>query len=807
MIKEIKNWSMRYRDYEVMECTAPCSVYSVLLKNKKIENPFYGTNEKKVQDIPNHDVSFSAEYELSQKEMEEESLYLEFCGIDTLSEIYINGKMVAGTDNMHVRYRVDIRAYSKIGKNSVEVLIKSPTRYMDMMNQKENVWIVSHTYPGMSYLRKALYMGGWDWGPRLLDMGIWQPVYLNAVSGAQISDIAIEQEHHDGIVELTIKTELENETDGCELYLRFGGKEYCFDSNVCKITVTEPKLWWPNGLGEQPLYNVEVILKEDDEIKDRKEKRIGLRTLTVSQDEDEWGREFCFKVNGKKIFAKGANYIPEKNILSERSSENTRELLESCRTANFNCLRVWGGGYYPEDYFFDYCDEMGIIVWEDFMFACMDIVLTEELENSIRTEITQQVKRLRHHASLGLFCGNNEIEESFKNWGRPAPNERRIRDYCKLFHEIIPEICAEYAPSIFYWPSSPSTDGNFDTTKDDNFGDNHVWWQWKYGMPVDFFKVIFSRFCSEFGMQSISSKRDLEKVVDKKQFRLFTDQMDMHQKSDYMSTAKILRYTCEKYGYLTDMDGIIYASQICQSDAICYTAEHFRRNYGRCMGALYWQLNDVWPGFSWSSIDSRNQWKALHYDIKKSFNPILLIACNDKSTGEIYAEVINETLAEFRGRIIAEIKDMNLNTLKENAFDVAVGSFGKQKYNVFDENDMTGDKLDVFVLIRLIDNDGNEIMKKSIIFGQPYELRLLKPNIKVNVTKSEDTVTLSLSSDCLARRVMLDIPDGNSTLSDNYFDITSKGPVNIRFNSELSVNDIRSRLCIMSEFDIINRNS
>ncbi len=388
---------------------------------------------------------------------------------------------------------------------------------------------------------------------------------------------------------------------------------------VLTSSIHNPKLWWPNGYGDQPLYKVQVeLLDEDGTVLETITKRIGLRTLTISQEKDLWGKEFAFCVNGVKIFAMGGNYIPEDCIYSRITPEVQKYLLESCKRANFNCVRVWGGGYYPSDHFYDLCDEMGLIVWQDLMFACNVYDLTEEFEDNITKEITENVKRLRHHASLGLWCGNNEMESAWDHWPEVQSESKYLRaDYIKMFEYVIPKAVRAADSETFFWQSSPSSGGCFDDPDDENRGDCHYWDVWHGQKPFTDYQKHYFRFCSEFGFQSFPCLKTVESFTEEKDRNIFSRVMENHQKNP-AANGKILYYLSENFRYPENFRKLLYVSQILQGMAMKYGVDHWRRHRGRCMGTLYWQINDNWPVASWASIDYFGRWKALHYMAKNS---------------------------------------------------------------------------------------------------------------------------------------------------------------------------------------------
>ena len=371
----------------------------------------------------------------------------------------------------------------------------------------------------------------------------------------------------------------------------------------------------------------------------------------------------------------GANYIPEDNLLARTSFEKTEKLLKDSVEANFNMVRIWGGGHYPEDYFFDLCDRLGLIVWQDFMFACSAYQLTDEFLDTVKKEAVDNIKRLRHHASLGIWCGNNEVEEGWVYWGWPQDPKRKT-DYIKLFEFILPDIVKEHDPETFYWSSSPSSGGGFDEPRDPNRGDMHYWEVWHGLKPFTEYRKYFFRFCSEFGFQSFPALKTVESFTLPEDRNIFSHVMESHQKNSG-ANGKILYYLSENFLYPKDFDSLLYASQLLQAEAIKYGVEHWRRNRGRCMGSLYWQLNDCWPVASWSSIDSFGRWKALHYFAKKFYSPILLSIEEEGKTASIH--VTNETMQDVQGLIEWKLRTNTSEVLKEGLAEINVEKLSARK--------------------------------------------------------------------------------------------------------------------------------
>ena len=512
-------------------------------------------------------------------------------------------------------------------------------------------------------------------------------------------------------------------------------------------------------------------------VEDTWKKRIGLRTMTMQRKKDQYGESFAHEVNGKAFFAMGADYIPEEHLLGRRSEEKTRKLLEDCKLANFNVIRVWGGGFYPDDWFFDICDELGLVVWQDFMFACSVYELTPEFEANIRKEFADNIKRLRHHASLGLWCGNNEME-MFVDERCWVTKASEVRDYLFMYERIIPEVLREYDPETFYWPASPSSGGSFDNPNDPDRGDVHYWKVWHGNRPFSEYRKHFFRYASEFGFQALPSQKTIETFTeDPDDWNLFSYIMERHQRN-YGANGKIMNYMQQTYRYPGDFDTVIYASQLLQADAIRYGVEHFRRNRGRCMGAVYWQLNDCWPVISWSSIDYTGRWKALHYYAKRFFAPVM-ISCQEESwlTQEanmnrqhfqfeksIHLNVTNETLKDREILVKWYVRNAAAEILREEHAKIqvpALESVWLPKAEL--------PEIDVFTQYVSFEawENGKCISEGTVIFSYPKYFRYENPELSCKVEGNQITV----SSPVYAKSVEILNEQEDLVLSDNYFDL------------------------------------
>lgn len=783
MIRSLNNdWRMKKAGDSISYvCEVPCSVYKTLTESGVLENPFYRENELKSTSICEDDYDFFTEFEIDDEFLSEDFVKLCFDGIDTLSEIYLNNTLIGETDNMHCQWEYEVKSLLKAGKNRLEVKCKSPNNYVKKKQAERWLWGVGHCLDGYTHLRKVHCMFGWDWGPKLPDMGIWRDVKLVSYSSGRISDLYFTQNHSENKVELNCFVNAENYScDGVSLEIISPDGEIVANlkapleensTNICCV-IENPQLWWANGYGEQPLYKTIVSLLKNGKVVDSKTTNIGLRTLTVSQEADEWGNEFCFKLNGKKIFAMGANYIPEDQIVTRCSKEKTEKLLSDCVKANYNFIRVWGGGYYPYDWFYDYCDKAGLIVWQDFMFACSSYLLTEEFETAVRKEIRQNIIRLRNHASLGLWCGNNEIESAWEGWGLPEDNEAKA-DYLKLFEGIIPEILKELDPDTFYWPSSPSSGGGFKNSSSNHAGDMHYWDVWHNFKPIEDFRKYHYRFCSEYGFESLPSIKTVNTFADREKgdFNLTSPVMDNHQKCDF-GNEKIMYYLAQMVRYPYTFEELVYSSQLVQADSIRSNVEHMRRSRGRCMGSAYWQVNDSNPVISWSSIDYYGRWKPLHYCAKRFYAPVLL-SVDDSNPSYPVFNISNETMSEVEFKI-----RWNLRTNSSEILNC--GEFSGKILQLSSGNVLTAD-IGSFIstteekrsryLEYTLEIGGETVSTATTLFVRPKLFTFLDPKVKAEVTETDKEFIITLSALNYTKSVWLDLKTDDAVFSDNWFDI------------------------------------
>ncbi|MGI6701762.1 MAG: beta-mannosidase [Christensenellales bacterium] len=771
-----------------LTATVPGCNYTDLLNIGVIPDPFIGVNEKDLLWVGEKDWEYFKEFTVNKEFLDNDFIYLKISALDTLASVFINGSPVLTADNAFRIYDIDIKPYLTAGANEIKVVFLSPVNYI-----REGQKIVKYPYNntgigGAPHIRKPQCHFGWDWGPVLPVSGISGDIFIEGVKLGRIIDVRVLQEHLIDKVRLNVALTVrhfikENHLDADVILTAPGGKESAYSAKVTDeytaltIDIDNPVLWECNGMSDrevQPLYNVKVVLKHKGEALDTKSLNIGLRTIVLNAFPDKYGRSFEFVVNGVPVFMRGANWIPGDSFISRFGKEKTDYLIKSCRDANMNMLRVWGGGWYESEEFYDACDKYGILVWQDFMFACMayDFCNTDFIRN-VLNEVTDNVLRLRNRASLALWCGNNEIEMMSKLWILRRGFIRSGKDF---FYRILPEAVNALDGVTPYWYSSPSSGTYIKNPNSDNTGDTHLWQVWHGLKPYSYYRKKFSRFCSEFGFESLPDIETIEKFADKEDSDIKSPVMLSHQKC-VSGNDKILYYLTTRFFIPQEFTDLVYLSQISQMECVRDATEHFRRHTGRCMGALYWQLNDCWPVSSWSSVDYYGRWKALMYEARKFNAPVAISIDDNKTLMRVVA--VNDTGKPFKGSLNVRVMSFDGNELFIEKIVLNIPPLSALTVYQRDYKELVSGVKDRAVFIAEIDND--PMTRRTALFVKEKDAAFSKPEYDISVKETDGIAEISLKSNTYARYVMVKVAGIDAPLSDNYFDLIPNETKKITF--------------------------
>lgn len=767
-----ENWQFRNsKDQNWLPAKVPGTVHLDLMNNKIIQDPYKDENEKKVQWIENEDWDYQTAFMVSSQELKNDNIDLVFNGLDTFSEVYLNGKLLKKTDNMFRKWEIPVKQYLKAGKNTVQIKFTSAVN-----TGKELAKKVPFTMPESprSFVRKAQYQFGWDWGPRLVTAGIWKDVQLEFWNNAKIITVKdIQKRAADGSNDLHFDVEIYAQNAGnYTLDLNKTHQKISLKKGNNTISVpyetNEMKLWQPNGRGEANLYDFEVKLSKEQKKIDAKNIRIGIRTVELVQEKDEKGKSFYFKVNGQPLYIKGTNWIPGDSFSPRMTKEKYHKLIKDTKDANMNMIRIWGGGIYEDDEFYKACDENGILVWQDFMFAGSFYPADEAFLKNVKEEVKDQVNRLQNHPSIALWCGNNEIDEAIVNWGYQkqfnySKNDslQVWKDYKKLFHEVIPNALKENLKSDknIYWPSSPSIGWGHKESLTE--GDSHYWGVWWGEQPFEIYNEKVGRFMSEYGFQGTPTLETTKSMFSgTPDLSLQNPTIKAHEKHA-RGWDIINEYLKRDYKIPTDFVQYNYVSQLLQARGMQIAIEAHRRAKPYNMGTLYWQLNDCWPVVSWSSIDYLGNWKAFHYQAKRSFEPMLVSVAETEKNYDVY--LISDLLKELKTDIKFELIDFKGKILwKANQSDV-INSDVSKKIRSISKSELA--QFDLSGAVLKISAEKETTFEKLFFFNKPKDLKLSKPEITIRKISPTE---IEISTDILAKDVYL---IGDTHFSDNFFDL------------------------------------
>ncbi|MCA9893589.1 MAG: glycoside hydrolase family 2 protein [Anaerolineae bacterium] len=791
--------------------TVPGCVHTDLLAAGAIPDPFYRDNERLQSWIGEADWTYTRTFKVEDALLAYDAVLLRCHGLDTIATLTLNGTEIAKTENMFRTYEFDVKDLLKAGDNTLSIAFRSPmeyARYMDETMGEMAGWVEPMRVNSGAWIRKEPCNYGWDWGPKMPTAGIWRDIELVAYNTARIDDVLILQDHGENVVDLSIKLQAEslaNADLSAKVTLSLDGinisettVDLTGDSAEVKLTVNDPKLWWVNGLGEQPLYDVKVQLFADETLLDTLDKRIGLRVLRLETPEDAWGRAMFFSCNGVPFFAKGANWIPASPYPSVPNREFLDVFVKGAADTNMNMLRLWGGGIYEDDSFYDLCDEYGIAIWHDFIFACgVYPSFNDDWMANVRAEAIDNVRRVRHHASLAMWCGNNEIEQGMMDpsWVKSVGWD----DYHKLFRDLLGDVVAEYDPQRDYWQASPHSPGNELDPYDQTVGDTHLWSVWHGKEPFEWYRTRQDRFCSEFGFQSFPEPATANEFSAPEDRNITSYVMEHHQRSQ-IGNGTIIHYMLDWYQLPDGFDNLLWLSQILQGMAMKYAVEHWRRNMPRTMGTLYWQLNDMWPAPSWASIDWRGRWKALNYMARRFYQPLLVSGVEDTGAGTVDIHVTNDTTADVAATVVYAVTDVAGKAITRGEIETVARTINNTHVTTLDLSEQLAEYTARNLLVYLdLMVDGKRVSNNLVLFGRPKHMPFLDPQIDVAISAVDaSNYDVTLTAQAPALYVWLSLPDAQ--FSDNFIDLQADQPVTLRVvtPAAMSVTDLAKKLDVGS---------
>jgi beta-mannosidase len=811
----------------------PGCVHTDLLANKIIPDPYYRDNESKLQWIENADWEYRNTIQATPSLLRRKNIELVFEGLDTYADVFLNDKKVLSADNMFREWRVDLKPVLQPGANSILVVFHSVFPIAQKLKEEDR-WSSETNEDIKNYVRKAAYEYGWDWGPRFVTAGMWRPVYIESWDDARISDLFIEQKLiMKDLAVLDVQVEVTSSIRGpAEIHVAYseGGKtagsstESILHEGVNSLTVPvrieNPDLWYPNGYGAQALYRFTAQARLSKKLVDEKSVRTGLRSIILRRDFDQWGRSFAFVVNTIPVFAKGSDVIPFDSFPSRVTTQMYRQVLQAAHDTHMNIIRQWGGGYYETEEFYELCDELGVMVWQDFQFATP---IPWSLNENVTKEAEYQIRRLRNHPSIAIFVGNNELEWGFNafgadSWMTKLTEQGRIRmwqEYMALFSGILPARMANLYSEEPYWPASPSANYEWEANSDQS-GDVHDWEVWHgppqptpedpnsvAGPPASAYEKVIPRFMSEFGFQSFPETHTIDSFTLPEDRGPLTSVMNDHQKNHRISgNLRIHDYMQRDYPEPKDFASFVYMSQVQQADTVKLGAEHLRRNRPRTMGSIFWQLNDCWPVVSWASVDYYGRWKALQYYARRFYNDLLVSPHEENGVVSIY--VVSDRTADVTGSVRVRLMTFDGTVLLENSQSLTIPAQSSKSYWQIPMEDFprtSGYDPQKTVLSAELSVNNQVVSTNTLFFASFKDLQLPVPKITADLTTSGDGYRLKLSSNLFARDVYVSEGDYDTSYSDNYLDLFPGQSVEITIQSRATLEQLRSALKIVSMAD------
>lgn len=778
------------------DAKVPGTIHQDLLNHNRIPNPFYGMNEEAVQWVENEDWMYRTSFVVTEEQLNRDAAVLELDGLDTYADVFLNGALILRSDNMFVGHKVPVKSVLRKGENRLLIRFRSAVK--EALPQWETNGFDypadnDHSSKRVSiYTRKAPYSYGWDWGIRLATCGIWRPVRLVFSDVARIEDYYVRQASVsaskadvDNRLEITNVTSqpvsallkvayhyFANDTKEVHKQIELRPGE---NTISLPVMIDNPHLWMPNGWGEPSLYKFTASVSVDGVEVASQERQVGLRSIRVVMEDDEHGKSFYFEVNGHPMFAKGANFIPDDALLPNVTAERYKRIFEDVKAANMNMLRVWGGGIYEDDKFYDEADRNGILIWQDFLFACTTYPHDPLFLKRVEAEAEYNIKRLRGHASLAMWCGNNEIYEGVRYWGWKNKYTAEAfaemnRGYDVLFRQLLPDMVKRFDSDRFYMHGSPY-EANWGRPESWKIADSHNWGTWYGRKPFESFDSEIPRFMSEYGFQAFPEMKTIRTFAEEKDFELESPVMNAHQKAT-IGNALIKQTMSLYYKVPAKFEDLVYVGLVLQGQGMRHGIEAHRRNRPYCMGSLFWQLNDSWPVVSWSSIDYYGNWKAMQYQSQRAFAPVLINAI--KEGDDLCVYLISDELQDRDDvRLTVELMDFDG---KSHGKWTHSGKLSANTSMLFlkkrvDEFLSKQDAATSFLRFTLKAKNGAALADEVFYFAYPKDQKLSEARIETSVKRRGEAIEMTLKADKLARDIFIEVPVQGVRFSDNFFDL------------------------------------
>jgi beta-mannosidase len=857
------SWQFRKEgDAGWMRAAVPGTVHTDLLANNKIPDPFYRDNESKLQWIEKENWEYQGYFDLDQKTLDRQNIELVFNGLDTYADVYLNNELILRANNMFRTWTVDVKGLLRQRNNHLFIKFASAQNRVDSMAKS----VLPFVLPDNSrvYVRKAQYHFGWDWGPKFTTCGIWRKIDIQAwddvkVEDVYVKDFVIDTMLRDGqlvtfatvAAEITINSRLDkiynlalseavspqarkgevpasysNERNFVELLERIYVKK---GSNRYEVVfgIRNPELWWSAGMGKQKIYQLACDLYDANDMhaasREHFVSRFALRKIelvTVPDARSEFasalqdqtsqaGTTFYLRLNGLPVFIKGANYVPQSPFLPSVTSAHYQQLIENVKRANMNMLRVWGGGIYEADEFYRLCDENGILVWQDLMFACAMYPGDAKFLDNVKAELQENITRLRNHPSIALWCGNNENSEAWHNWGWQKQFNIREQDsikiwnwYQALFHQLAPEVIKTYDGQRPYWPTSPA----FGWGRNESYteGDSHYWGVWhgnRDGYDIETIESKTGRFVSEYGMQSLPAWQTVEQFTEPADRDTSSVVMKAHQKNP-SGFYKLGSYIDRYFRQPKDFESYAFVTQCLQAYTMKYGIETQRSKMPYCMGTLYWQLNDCWPVASWSTVDVNGKWKASHYAVRNAYEQTLYGVIKKENRYSVFA--VNDRYERLSGKLKVTLADFSGNVKWERNVDVSNLPWGRHILFSVDSTELFQhvEPAKAFMQLAALDGSVDDYRTANILyFSRPRDHELEKAAFRI---RQVDGSHVAITNDVLCRYVWIDIPGVDFEIDNNYFDMLPGETVTLEIKTQRPLKNVMKFIKVRSLADTYN---